>query len=160
MPTTLPPELLSIDFNYWILQTLAMMITAFLLPGLQVSGPIGALLTVVAMAFVNTKIWDAALFFAIPNHVSVQAVTLIIANGIIFWVLVKILPGIEVQGVLPALIAPVVFSICNILINQYGKDIDWQKATSVVLREVSEAKTTLQHQQPPTTPSAAPTRSQ
>lgn len=160
MPTSLPPELLSIDFNYWILQTLAMMLTAFLLPGLQVSGPFGALLTVVALAFVNTKVWNAALFFAIPNHISVQAITLIVANGIIFWILVKILPGIEVQGVVPAIVAPVVFSICNILINQYGKDIDWQKVTSAVVSQVQEARTSLQNQQLSLTPTPTPQHSQ
>ena len=101
-----------------------MLLTCLLIPNLTVSGPIPAFLTVVALGFVNAKAWDTALFFQIPNQVSYQALTLFLANGIIFWIVVKVLPGIEVKGVLPALIAPVVFTICSLVIDTYGKDVD------------------------------------
>lgn len=136
----LSPELLSIDFNYWILQTIAMLVTALLIPGLQVNGPFGALLTVIGLAFVNTKVWDAALFFSVPNSITTQAAMLILVNGAIFWIIVKILPGIEVQGIVPALVAPLVFSICSILISQHGKDIEWKKVAETVAAEVIEIR--------------------
>ena len=50
---------------------------------------------------------------------------MLLANGLVFWVLVKILPGIEVSGLLPAIAAPVVFSITSLLVYRYGKDVDW-----------------------------------
>lgn len=130
----------SINISFWILQTIAMMITAFLLPRLTVSGPLGALGAVIGLAFVNAHIWDAALFFQIPNSFTSHALLLIVANGVVFWILVKVLPGIEVQGVLPAIAAPIVFSICSILINEYGKDVDWKKVYDVSLHEVTEIK--------------------
>ncbi|MCB0311179.1 MAG: phage holin family protein [Bdellovibrionales bacterium] len=104
-----------------------MMITALLIPNLRVTGPLGALATVIALAFVNSKVWDAALFFQLPNSISIQAVSLLLANGAIFWILVKILPGIEVDGVAPALLAPVVFTVTSLLIDHYAQDIDWLK---------------------------------
>jgi putative membrane protein len=134
------PNLLSLDLNYWALQTIAMMITAFLIPGLQVNGPFGALLTVVGLAFVNTKVWDAALFLSVPNTITVQAATLILVNGAIFWILVKILPGIEVQGIVPAIAAPIIFSICSVLISQHGKDIEWKKIGQAVAAEFGELR--------------------
>jgi hypothetical protein len=54
-----------------------------------------------------------------------QALLLFLANGVLFWILVKILPGIEVQGVLPALAAPVVFTLTSLFIDHYLADVDW-----------------------------------
>lgn len=103
------------------------MLTAFILPNFTISGPLGALIAVIALAFVNTHLWDAALFFSIPSSFTTQAILLLLANGVIFWILVKILPGIEVQGFLPALAAPVVFTVTSVILQNYLKDVDWSK---------------------------------
>jgi putative membrane protein len=111
--------------NYWILQTAAMMLTALLIPNLRITSIFGALLVVFALGLVNATVWDAALFFQMPQAVTTQALVLLVANGAIFWVLVKILPGIEVDGVVPALVAPVVFTVISLLVSRHGRDIDW-----------------------------------
>ncbi len=119
------PSLESININYWVLQTIAMAVTALLIPKLRITSPFGALGAVVALAFVNAHVWDAALFFAIPDHFTTHALTLVVANGVIFWLIVKILPGIETDGVLPSLVAPLVFTAVSLGLSQYAKDIDW-----------------------------------
>jgi putative membrane protein len=111
--------------NYWIVQTAAMMLTALLIPNLRITSIFGALLVVFALGLVNATVWDAALFFQVPQAVTTQALVLLLANGAIFWVLVKILPGIEVDGVLPALVAPIVFTLISLLVSRHGRDIDW-----------------------------------
>ncbi len=111
--------------NYWLLQTVAMMLTALLIPKMRITGLFGAFLIVLALGLVNATVWDAALFFQVPRAFSTQALVLLAANGVIFWILVKILPGIEVEGVLAALAAPVVFTVLSLLISQYGRDVDW-----------------------------------
>lgn len=118
---TLPP----FNVDYWFLQTLAMLVTALLIPGLKVSGPLGALTTVIAIAFFNSQAWDAALFFQIPDEITIHTGLLFLTNGILFLILVKLLPGIEVEGIMPALIAPVVFTATSLVISHYRVDIDW-----------------------------------
>ncbi|MBN8550592.1 MAG: phage holin family protein [Deltaproteobacteria bacterium] len=118
-------DLSSININFWVLQTLAMCLTALLIPGLRVTNPLGALGAVVALAFVNAHVWDAALFFSIPNTFSSQALLLILSNAAIFWLIVKILPGIESSGVVAVIVAPVLFSVLSLGISTYGKNIDW-----------------------------------
>ena len=117
----------NININFWVLQTLAMCLTALLIPGLKITNPLGALASFFALAFVNAHIWYAALFFSIPNTLSSQALLLMLSNGAIFWLIVKILPGIETNGVLASLFAPIVFTIFSLLISAYGKNIDWVK---------------------------------
>ena len=122
-------------FHFWILQLLAMLLTILLIPKLRISGLAGTLFLVGAIALVNAFLWDPALFYAIPDAVSLQAFLLLLANGVIFWMLVKLVPGIEVEGLTPAIAAPVVFTACSILVNRYGSTIDW----TAVFKVLSEA---------------------
>src|SRR5688572_8919198 len=94
----------------WVLQVIAMMITALLIPRLRITSLLGALGIVAALAAFNATLWDSALFSAIPQAATVEALVLLIVNGVIFFVLTKVIPGIEVRGVLPALVAPLVFT--------------------------------------------------
>jgi len=128
-------------FTYWVLQTIAMCITALLIPKLKVTSIFGALGTVLTLALINATIWNAALFFSVPNAISYQVLLLFLANGLIFWATVKLLPGIEVEGILPALIAPLVFTVFSLLIDHYGKNLPWWeviKATIEWIKQVRE----------------------
>jgi uncharacterized membrane protein YvlD (DUF360 family) len=126
--------------THFILQTIAMMITALLIPRLRITSITGALGAVLALAFVNATIWDAALFFNVPDSLTTQTLLLFLANGTIFWVIVKVLPGIETDGFLPALIAPVVFTFTSVIIDAYGRTIDWVAVGEWVVRTVSDIR--------------------
>lgn len=126
--------------NYWFLQTVAMTVTALLIPKLRITSIFGALITVISLAAINATVWDAALFLSMPQAFTTQAGLLLATNGAIFWILVKLLPGIEVEGVFPAIIAPVVFAICSILISHYGKHIDWPAVFEFVVSSMGELK--------------------
>ena len=143
---SIPSTLLSINLSYWALQTIAMMLTVFLMPRLRVSGPLGAFITVVALAFVNSHVWNAALFFSIPETFSYQVACIFLANGAIFWILVKILPGIEVDGFLAAFFAPVLFSLISLAINKYARDVDWIQVMQWCLQQLEGLRDTLQNQ--------------
>lgn len=149
-------SLFSLNLSYWLLQAAAMLITSWLIPRLRITSFFGALTTVIALAFINSKVWDAALFFHIPDSFTMQALLLFLTNGIIFWVLVKILPGIEVQGLLPALLAPVVFTVCSILISKYAPLINWTKLFDMLIDLFKYLKSYFQHNMPGKTPAASP----
>jgi putative membrane protein len=145
------------NFNlaHWIIQTVAMMLTCFFIPRLRVSGPIPAFITVVVLAFINAHYWDAALFLQIPNTPTMHAVSLVLVNGIIFWIVVKLLPGIEVEGFLPALVAPVVFSVLNLVIGHYAPQVDWAKLLKQGEAVVSQARDYYEEQQGTPKPTVA-----
>lgn len=110
--------------NYWGLQTVAMMLTALLIPRMKITSIFGALGIVLALGLVNATVWDTALFFSVPGTFSRHAITLLVSNGVLFWVLVKVLPGIEIDGFAPAFVAPVVFTALSLAISTYGRDLD------------------------------------
>jgi putative membrane protein len=131
--------LTNLNLNYWFFQTIAMLITAILIPNLRITSIFGAILIVIALGFVNSKIWDAALFFQIPNELSYQSVLLLFTNGFIFWLLIKLLPGIEIDGFLAALVAPVVFTAISLVLSKYAHYVDW----TAILDKIIELLTNI-----------------
>ncbi|MCB0319462.1 MAG: phage holin family protein [Bdellovibrionales bacterium] len=129
-----------LSIQRWIFQAVAMSLTAAVIPGLKITSVFGPILAVVSLAFLNSHIWSAALFFQIPDTISSQAAVLILVNGGIFWLLVKLLPGIEVKGILPAIAAPVVFTILSVVVERYGMEIDWNGVFVEGLKMVSSVK--------------------
>lgn len=117
--------MMDFSLNHLILQTIALLITAFLIPRFQVQGPISAAIMVIVLGVVNTKLWDAALFYQIPDTLTAQTLVTLLVNGVLFWGLAKCLPGVAIQGFLPAIVAPIVLTIVSILTYQFGRDINW-----------------------------------
>lgn len=132
--------LLNVKWHFWFLQTLAMSLTALVLPKLRITSIFGAFLTVVGLAFVNSKVWDAALFLHVPNEISLQIITLFMANGVIFWVLVKLLPGIEISGFFTACAAPIIFTIFSLLFHKYGHEINWNNILVYIFNSIASLK--------------------
>lgn len=132
--------------DLWLIQTVAMILTAVILPGFTVSGPISAFLSVVCLGVVNTYLWDAALFYSVPDSVSLHALIMILANGGIFWLLVKILPGIDTRGLLAPLVAPVIFTVSSMLLHHFAKDIEWEKLFTTAKSSIVEAKEELKRE--------------
>jgi putative membrane protein len=131
---------MEIDYAYWGLQTLAMILTALLLPGFRCHNPLSALLTVVAIGFVNSRVWSAALFFHIPDNVSIEVLTLLFVNAVIFAAVVKLVPGIYFDKFWPMLVAPLVFTLSSILISSYFSGMDWEELMQRALVFIAQVK--------------------
>jgi uncharacterized membrane protein YvlD (DUF360 family) len=128
------------DLSYWVIQTFAMALTALLIPNLRITSIFGPILAVVSLSAINFTVWSSDLFSALPNTLSTQALTLFAINGAIFWLVVKILPGIESKGFLPALLAPIVFTTCSVFLPRIVAHVDWQALTTQAQKVVGEAK--------------------
>ena len=101
-----------------------MIAVTVLIPGLKLNGIFGAFGMVMALALLNSTLWDSGLFHAMPEVQSLHGLVLMLINGVLFWVLVKVLPGIEIKGILPAVLAPVTYTVLTVLIQTYGSHIN------------------------------------
>lgn len=132
------------NLSYWVTQCLAMGLAALLIPNLRVTSIVGPVLAVVGLALVNTYVWSSDLFFTIPQDVSSQTATLLLINGAIFWLVVKLTPGIETKGILPSLVAPLVFTVCSVMLPRLIPLVDWSKARAQAEQVLVEAKRFVQ----------------
>ena len=127
----------------WFLQSIALLITALLIPRFTVAGPFSALKFVTVLSIINTTLWNASLFSAIPNSFTAHTLVVVLANGALFWGLAKIMPGIMIDGWLPAIVGPIVFTIISAVTFNYGKDVDWVDVFERAADYVTSTRDTL-----------------
>ena len=61
-------------------------------------------------------------------------------NGVLFWLIVKLLPGIEVEGIFTVFIAPIIFSILTLIVTQYAPLVPWEDILNNLLSFLSSIK--------------------
>ncbi len=114
-----------------------------MIPGLKITNITGPILAVVTLALINSTIWSTALFLNVPDHFSIEIFTLLFSNAILFWLVVKLLPGIEIEGILPAFIAPVLYSILSIVVSRYAPMVPWAEIAHRILGFIGALKEDL-----------------
>lgn len=134
--------------NFFVLQVFAMFLITLILPKIKIKSMIGAISIVLSLSLLNATIWDSQLFHKLPDFQSSHGIALILTNGALFFVLVKILPGIEIKGVLPAIIAPVAYSFATIIIQTHGTGFDAIEAGKTARDYVIRAKEFFQEARP------------
>ena len=106
----------------WILFALAIMLTAWIIPGISISSFISALFVVVIMALINLIVKPILLFVTLPiNFLTLGLFTLVI-NALLFMLAGYLAPGFTVNGFWSALFGSIVLSLISYAINMIGKN--------------------------------------
>ena len=106
----------------WLIYTLAITITAYLLPGVMVSGFFAALVTALVLGLINTFLKPLLIILTLPiNILSLGLFTLVI-NALLIILTSAIVPGFEVRNFWWALLFSLILSIITFTLNQMAKD--------------------------------------
>ncbi len=98
-----------------LVSALAIIVTAYLLPGVQVSGFLSAIVTAIALGLVNLFVRPLLVVLTLPiNILSLGLFTLVI-NALLIMLVSAIVPGFKVNGFLWALAFSVVLTIVNLV---------------------------------------------
>ena len=104
----------------WICMALALVFTAWLIPGISVKSFLTALLATVIIALINTFIKPLLQIITLPiNLVTLGLFTLVI-NALLFMLAGWITPGLIVNGFWSALLGSLVFSLLSLGISKIG----------------------------------------
>lgn len=101
----------------WILFALAIMFTAWLIPGIEVDGFKSALLVVVIIALINIFIKPLLVLITLPINLLTLGLFIFVINALLLLLLGRIAPGFEVDGFLSAFLGSVVISFLGALIS-------------------------------------------
>ena len=101
----------------WALFALVIMLSAWLIPGIEVDGFLSALLVVVVMALINTFVKPLIVLITLPINVITLGLFIFLINAALLFLFRKITPGFEVDGFLSALLGSVVISFLGTLIS-------------------------------------------
>ena len=110
----------------WIFFTLAVLFTAWLVPGIFVENFQSAMLVTVIMALINIFIRPLIVFITLPINILTLGLFGLVVNALLFMLAGYVAPGFYVDGFLAAFLGSVVLSFLGLIINMItlndGKD--------------------------------------
>jgi len=101
---------------HWLLATLAIIIAAYLLPGVAVSGFFAALATAVVLGLVNAFLKPVLLILTLPINIMTLGLFTIVINVFLIWLTDKVVSGFSVAGFWWAVLFSVVLFFVNMIL--------------------------------------------
>jgi len=98
---------------HWLVYAVAIVITAYLLPGVQLSGFSAALVTALVLGLVNTFIKPVLLLLTLPLNILTLGLLTFVINALLILLTSALVPGFVVTGFWWALLFSLVLSAVN-----------------------------------------------
>lgn len=95
----------------WILNAVALLIVAYLLPGINVASFGSALIAALVLGLLNTLIKPLLILLTLPITIVTLGLFLLVLNALVFWFAGSILKGFQVNGFWWAVLGAFVYSI-------------------------------------------------
>lgn len=111
---------MNIIFN-WFLSAIAIVISAYLLPGVWVSGLVTALILAVVLGAINITIKPLLILITLPINIITLGLFTFVINALLIMLAGAIVPGFSVAGFWWAMLFAVTLSIVNWVINRFDK---------------------------------------
>src|SRR3989344_2131725 len=100
-------------FVNWVVSALAILVAAYLLPGVQVQSLTAALVAAVVLGVINAFIKPVLLIFTLPINILTLGLFTFVINALVIILTANLVPGFKVDGFLWALIFSIVLSLIN-----------------------------------------------
>lgn len=104
----------------WVVFALMIMLVGWLTPGLTIANFLTAMIAVVVIALINAFIKPVILMLTLPLNLVTLGLFTIVINALLFMFTAYIVPGVEVEGFLSALLASVLISVMSIGLSKIG----------------------------------------
>lgn len=97
----------------WLLAALAIMATAYLLPGVSLAGFVPALVTALVLGLLNAFIKPVLLLLTLPINILTLGLFTLVINAALIMLVSKLVSGFHVQSFWWALVFSVVLTMIN-----------------------------------------------
>jgi putative membrane protein len=108
-----------------VVNALAIILAASILPGIQVDGLVPVLAAAVLLGLVNAFVRPVLLILTLPITLVTLGLFLLVLNGLCFWLVASLVKGFHVAGfgsaVLGSLVVSIVSWIVTALVSDSGK---------------------------------------
>ena len=94
----------------WIVNALALLLAAYVVPGVLVASFYTALILAVVLALVNLILKPLLVLLTLPLNILTLGLFTLIINGFLFWFAATIVKGFHVDGFLAAFLGALLFS--------------------------------------------------
>jgi putative membrane protein len=104
------------------LSAIAVMLTSYLLPGIEVSDFLSALFFAALLALLNATIKPLLIIFTLPLTVFTLGLFLLVINAVVILMVDDFIPGVQVDGFWWALIFSLILTIMTSMLEGMTKD--------------------------------------
>jgi putative membrane protein len=101
----------------WLVNTLALIAVAYLMPSITVSSFSSALIAALILGLVNAIIRPVLVLLTLPVTVLTLGLWIFVINGLLFWFVGSFVPGFVVHGFWAGVIGSILFSIVSWLLS-------------------------------------------
>jgi putative membrane protein len=101
----------------WALLGAAMMLVAYLYPGVTITGFGSALVAALILGLLNALVRPLLVVLTLPITVLTLGLFLLVINAIVFWFAAKLIDGFDVASFGAAMIGSVIYSLCGMIID-------------------------------------------
>ena len=102
----------------WILNAVALLAVAYLLPGITVASFGSALIAALVLGLVNMLVKPVLVLLTLPITIVTLGLFLIVINALLFWFVGSVLKGFQVNGFWWALLGAFIYSIVSGLLSR------------------------------------------
>ncbi len=99
----------------WVILALIIMLIAWLIPGITISGFVSALIVVAILGLVNIFIRPIVQFISLPLNILTLGLFSLIINALLFILVAKFSPGFQIEGFWSGFFGALILSIASTL---------------------------------------------
>jgi len=97
----------------WLVNALALMAVAYLLPGIAVADFVTALLAALVLGLVNAVIRPILILLTLPATLLTLGLFIFVINGLLFWFVGSFIAGFTVSGFWPGVFGAIAYSVVS-----------------------------------------------
>lgn len=101
----------------WLLAACALLLVAYLYPGVQLQSFTSALIAAAVMGLLNTLVRPVLVVLTLPVTVVTVGLFLFVINALMFWAAASLLQGFGVNGFWAALLGSLLYSVLMLVVD-------------------------------------------
>ena len=101
----------------WLLLAAALLLVAYLYPGVSVTSFGAAMVAALVLGLLNTVVRPLLVLLTLPVTVLTLGLFLFVINALMFWAAAGVIEGFNVAGFQAALIGSLIYSLCGMVID-------------------------------------------
>ncbi len=99
----------------WIVNAAALLLVAYLYPGVVVTSFVAALIAALVLGLVNAVVRPLLVILTLPVTIVTLGLFLFVINALLFWLVAEVVKGFEVTGFVAALVGSILYSLITLL---------------------------------------------
>ena len=106
---------------HWIVSALAIVLTAYLLPGAHVDGIVAALILAVVLGIINAFLRPLLIMLTLPITLLTLGLFTLVINGLLVMLAASVVPGFAVDSFWWALAFSIVLAIVSAVLHMFER---------------------------------------